>query len=260
MYYFYSSSISREHAEEGAIVTVTVTPDDGYKLTNLLVLDADGNELHLTDIGDGKYTFEMPNIRVNISATFDEIGEDDTFPFIDVSASEWYREAVEYVYEMGMMNGTSPTQFSPDAITTRGMIVTILHRMEAEPEAPASNFKDIVVGSYYENAVNWAAVNNIVNGVSDTTFAPDDVITREQMAAILYRYAQYKGYDVGTSGSLRDYMDVSRISAYAATAMLWANEQGVITGVTDTMLEPQGSATRAQVATMLMRFTKNIVK
>lgn len=132
--------------------------------------------------------------------------------------------------------------------------------MEAEPEAPASSFDDIVVGSYYENAVNWAAANNIVNGVSDTTFAPDDVITREQMAAILYRYAQYKGYDVSTSGSLRDYVDVSRISAYAATAMLWANEQGVITGETDTMLEPQGSATRAQVATMLMRFTKNIVK
>ena len=157
-----------------------------------------------------------------------------------------------------MMNGTSATQFSPDGTTTRGMIVTILHRLEGEPAAAASSFTDVAAGSYYEDAVNWAAANGIVNGVSETSFAPNTAITREQMAAILYRYAQFKGYDVSTSGSLGGYADASDISAYAATAMQWANGEGLINGVTDTTLDPQGSATRAQVATILMRFCEDI--
>ena len=165
---------------------------------------------------------------------------------------------MQYVYENGMMNGTSATQFSPDATTTRAMIVTMLHRLENEPAAQASSFTDVAAGSYYADAVAWAAANGIVNGVSETSFAPDDSITREQMAAILYRYASYKGYDVTASGSLNAYTDAAQVSSYAAAAMQWANGEGLITGVTGTTLDPQGSATRAQVATILMRFCENI--
>ena len=178
--------------------------------------------------------------------------------FTDVADDAWYADAVRYVYENGMMNGTDDTAFSPDANTTRAMIVTMLYRMEAEPTAQGSGFTDVAAGSYYADAVAWAAENGIVNGVSETSFAPDDSITREQMAAILYRYAQYKGYDVTASGNLSAYTDASQVSGYAAAAMQWANGEGLITGVTGTALDPQGSATRAQVATILMRFCEGI--
>ena len=255
-----SVSASPSRASEGATVTITVTPDDGYELDTLTVTDADGNNIRLTDAGDGKYTFTMPDSRVTVTATFTEIGAVDSFPFNDVASSAWYREAVEYVYENGMMNGTSDTVFSPNATTTRAMIVTILHRLENEPSASASSFTDVVAGSYYENAVNWAAANGIVNGVSETSFAPNTAITRGQMAAILYRYAQFKGYDVTASNDLSSYTDASQISAYATTAMQWANAEGLITGNTSTTLNPQGNATRAEVATILMRFCENIAK
>ena len=199
-------------------------------------------------------------VVVTFAKITDEQPEDKE-PFTDIAAGAWYADAVQYVYENGMMNGTSETMFSPEATTTRAMIVTILHRLENEPAAVDSDFTDVAGGSYYADAVDWAAANGIVNGVSETSFAPDDAITREQMAAILYRYAQSKGYDTTVGGmSLSEYADASRISAYATTAMQWANAEGLITGVTDTTLSPQGSATRAQVATILMRFVENIAK
>ena len=172
----------------------------------------------------------------------------------------WYYDAVQYVYENGMMNGISETAFGPDVTTSRAMIVTILYRLENEPETPAAGFTDVAAGTYYADAVAWAAANGIVTGVSETVFAPDNAITREQMAAILYRYAQFKGWDVTAGSGLSAYADASRISVYAVEAMRWANAEGLITGVTDTALEPQGSATRAQVATILMRFCENIAK
>ena len=178
--------------------------------------------------------------------------------FHDVPDSSWYADAVQYVYENGMMNGTSETMFSPDETTTRAMIVTILHRLENEPAAASSDFTDVAAGSYYADAVAWTAANGIVNGVNETSFAPDNPITREQLAAILYRYAQYKGYDVTADGSLDAYTDAAQISNYAAAAMQWANAEGLLTGVTATTLNPQGSATRAQVATILMRFAESI--
>ena len=157
-----------------------------------------------------------------------------------------------------MMNGTSSTRFSPDETTTRAMIVTILHRLENEPAASSSDFTDVADGSYYADAVAWSAANGIVNGVSETSFAPEDSITREQMAAILYRYAQFKGYDISASNDLSGYTDAAQISAYAVTAMQWANAEGLITGNTATTIDPTGNATRAEVATILMRFCENI--
>ena len=158
------------------------------------------------------------------------------------------------------MNGTSETTFGPNETTTRGMIVTILYRLEGEPEAEATSaFADVAADMYYADAVNWAAANNIVTGYDDTSFGPDDTITREQMAAILYRYAQYKGYDVTTGGmALNEYTDAGQISEYAVPAMQWANENGLITGSTATTIEPQGNALRAEVATILMRFCEGI--
>ncbi|HIV96904.1 MAG TPA: C69 family dipeptidase [Candidatus Agathobaculum stercoravium] len=180
--------------------------------------------------------------------------------FTDVPADSWYADAVQYVTENGLMNGTEETAFGPDETTTRGMIVAILYRMEGEPEAEASDFTDVNADAYYADAVAWANANGIVTGYGDGLFGPDDTITREQMAAILYRYAQYKGYDVTTTGSLDAYTDAAQISNYALTAMQWANEQGLITGSTSTTLEPQGNAIRAEAATILMRFCENIAK
>ena len=179
-------------------------------------------------------------------------------PFTDVKSGDWFQDAVAYVYDKGMMTGTSATTFAPNSTTTRGMIVTILYRLENEPAAGTSSFADVASGAYYAKAVAWAAENGVVTGTTATTFAPDAPITREQMAAILYRYATLKGYDVSQKADLSGYTDAGTISAYASDAMAWANAQGLITGVTNTTLAPKSSATRAQVATILMRFCETI--
>ena len=184
-----------------------------------------------------------------------------TADFVDVPADAWYAEAVQYVYENGMMSGTSETTFSPDLTTTRGMIVTILYRLENEPTVTGTTaFTDVAADQYYANAVAWAAQNGIVSGIDATTFAPNNAITREQMAAILYRYAQFKGYDVSAKADLSVYTDAAQVSTYATDAMAWANGAELITGTSATTLSPAGNATRAQVATILMRFCENIAK
>ena len=256
-----SVSVSPRNASEGATVTITVTPDAGYELDTLTVTDADGNNVSLTRESATRYTFTMPDSKVTVKASFTEITEQPAdLPFGDIASSAWYAEAVRYVYENGMMNGTSASTFSPNATTNRAMIVTILYRLENEPAASASGFTDVAVGSYYADAVAWAAANGVINGVSETSFAPNAPVTREQLAAILYRYAQLKGYDVTASGSLNGYADASQTSSYAVAAMQWANAEGLISGISSTVLDPQGSATRAQVATILMRFCENIAQ
>ena len=256
-----SVSVSPRNASEGATVIITVKPDTGYELDSLTVTDADGNNVSLTKKSDTQYTFTMPDSKVTVKATFTEITEQPAdLPFGDIASSAWYAEAVRYVYENGMMNGTSANTFSPNATTNRAMIVTILHRLENEPAASASGFTDVAAGSYYADAVAWAAANGVINGVSETSFAPNAPVTREQLAAILYRYAQLKGYDVTASGSLNGYADASQTSSYAVAAMQWANAEGLISGISSTVLDPQGSATRAQVATILMRFCENIAQ
>ena len=180
-------------------------------------------------------------------------------PFVDVPSGSWYEDAVWYVYENGLMAGTSDTTFAPDITTSRGMIVTILYRLEGTPAiSGASGFTDVADGQYYTDAVAWAAANNIVGGYGNGLFGPNDTITREQMAAILYRYAQYKGYDVTASADLSGYSDAAQVSSYALAALQWANAEGLVNGTSDTTLTPGGSATRAQVAVILMRFCENI--
>lgn len=235
--------------------TVTITPDEGYQIASITV-----NGEEVTIPSNGVLTGLDQNDEVIV--TFEPIPQGTTEePFDDVSDSAWYADAVQYVYENGIMNGVTVTEFGPNMTTNRAMIVTMLYRLEGEPAAETAGFTDVATGVYYADAVAWAQANNIVNGITETTFAPSNNISREQLATILYRYAQYKGYDVSVGGmSLNEYTDASQISAYATTAMQWANENGLVTGVTSTTLEPQGSATRAQVATILMRFVENIAK
>lgn len=175
-------------------------------------------------------------------------------PFTDVKGSDWFYDGVKYVYENGLMSGTGTATFSPNTATTRGMIVTILHRMEGEPAAAGEAFTDVEAGQYYAAAVAWASANKIVGGYGNGTFGPNDPITREQLAAILYRYAQFKGMDVSAKGDISRFSDRAAVSSYAVEAMTWAVGAGLLTGVGANTLDPKGHATRAQIATILMRF------
>ena len=252
---------SPTRAAKGATVTLTVRADEGYQLDGLTVTDSKGGTVKLTDKGSGTYTFTMPASKVTVQATFTQ-NQSGTLPFTDVKTGDWFYEAVQYVYDKGMMTGVSADRFAPASTTTRGMIVTILYRLENEPAVSGgSAFTDVESGAWYADAVAWAAANDIVNGTSATTFAPNSPITREQMATMLYRFAQYKGMDAVTlQENLTGYPDGGQVSDYAIPAMNWAVGQGLIAGMENGTLVPQGSATRAQVATILMRFCENVMQ
>lgn len=179
--------------------------------------------------------------------------------FSDVNSSDWFCGAVIFAHEKGLMNGTGGSWFEPYAPTTRGMIVTILHRIAGEP-APggACLFSDVTAGSYYSQAIAWAAENRIVTGYSAADFGPDDSITREQLATILCRYAAYKKYDVSGKADLGAFTDSGDISGFAADSLSWANAEGLITGTDTDTLEPKGNAVRAQAAEILMRFCTGV--
>ena len=179
-------------------------------------------------------------------------------PFRDVAAGAWYYSAVEYVYARSIMSGTAADLFAPNQNTTRGMIVTMLHRLEGSPAALPASFRDVSAGAYYAGPVAWASANGIVTGTGDGLFSPDAPVTREQMAAILYRYAQYKGLDASARADLGRFPDAPRVSLYAAEPMSWAVGAGLING-SDGLLDPAGQATRAQVAAIFQRFCVNLL-
>ena len=184
--------------------------------------------------------------------------EEFIMPFKDIPEGEWYFEAVEYASRNGLMNGVSETEFAPHLPTTRAMLVTILFRLEeTEKEYKNSIFSDVKDGLWYTDAVNWAAENGIVNGISDTLFDPDSPITREQTAVMLYRYAQYKKLDTAESKTISSFEDSSDVSVWAKSAMEWAYASELINGMSETVLAPREGASRAQTATMLMRFIEN---
>lgn len=194
---------------------------------------------------------KMPTYAIDM-AVEEETG------FDDVSSSAWYADAVEYVVSNGVMNGTGDTTFEPDAALSRSMMVQVLYNMENKPAASDAAFIDVADNAWYADAVAWAAENKLVNGVEENQFAPDDNITREQMAAILYRYAQYKGQDVSARADMNAYTDFAEISSYAEPMLAWAVSEGLITGSSDTTLSPAGNATRAEVAVVLMRYLQQI--
>lgn len=179
-------------------------------------------------------------------------------PFVDVQAGVWHRDAVAFVFSKGIMGGTSDTTFAPEGKLNRGMLVTMLHRMEGTPTSPLSAFTDVRADQYWAEAIGWASRNGVVLGYSSTEFAPGRDITREQLAVILYRYAQLKGYDVSARSDLSGYTDQGSIGAYALEAMQWAVAEELIGGKTSTTLIPGGEATRAEAAVILLRFCQNV--
>lgn len=250
---------SPSSAEKGATITITLSPDKGYKLDKLTVTDGSGKTVSTVKKSDTVYTFTMPASAVNVGVSYVKATETPSkTKFNDVSANDWFASAVDYVTGKGMMNGTADNTFSPKANTTRGMIVTVLYRLENQPSTSAASFTDVASGAYYANAVAWANANGIVSGYDSGKFGPNDKVTREQLAAILYRYAQYKKYDVSGANSLDGYTDAQSVSSYAVPALQWANAAGVVTGKSGSKLDPKGNATRAEVAAMLMRFCENV--
>ena len=254
-------------ARPDTVVTVYATPDTGYKRVELSAIDASGQRLRLTHVRDDRYTFTMPASPVSVSAVF---ARQDTerpdpnpdpgntnekeLPFSDVRTKDWFYDAVSYVYNRGLMSGTEGTLFSPNVTTTRAMIVAILYKLEGQPDSGLSDFTDVPAHQYYAGAVSWAASHGIVSGYGGGLFGPNDPITREQMARILFQYAQMKGYSTQARADLSRYSDAGRISGYAKDAMSWANALGLINGLDDGRLSPGGGATRAQAASIVMNF------
>lgn len=250
---------SPSSAEKGATITITLSPDKGYKLDKLTVTDGSGKTVSTVKKSDTVYTFTMPASAVKVGVSYVKATETPSkTKFNDVSANDWFASAVDYVTGKGMMNGTADNTFSPKAHTTRGMVVTVLYRLENQPSTSAASFTDVASGAYYANAVAWANANGIVSGYGSGKFGPNDKVTREQLAAILYRYAQYKKYDVSGAKSLDGYTDAQSVSSYAVPALQWANAAGIVTGKSGSKLDPKGNATRAEVAAMLMRFCENV--
>lgn len=240
----------KKTASKGTTVTVTASPSKGYVVDAVKVVDKDGKDVAVTE-KDGKYVFTMPASAVTVTGSFKaETPAPVTLPFSDVKSGNWFYDAVKYAYAQGLMTGTSATTFAPNGTMNRAMIVTVLYRLEKSPAVTgASKFTDVPAGQWYSDAVAWAAANKIVNGYDETTFGPMNAVTREQMAAILFRYEQVKGLEnVTLEENLNRFPDQNKISAYAIPALQWAVGQKIINGNADGTLDPTGTATRAQVA------------
>ena len=247
-------------AKAGETVTLTPAPDAGYEVVDVTVTDRFGDAVEVTEQADGTYTFTMPNGQVSVNVTFVEV-QTEPLPFTDVSETDWFHDAVQYVYDNGLMGGVGDGQFAPNATTNRAMVVTILYRLAGEPAVSGDvGFTDVESGLWYTNAVAWAAQKGIVNGISETEFAPAGDLTREQLATILYRYAESAGYDVSAQADLSGFPDAGDIQEYATQALSWAVAEGLLQGFEDDTLRPQGNATRAQIAAILMRFCQTVAE
>ena len=267
-----SVTVSPKNPEKGDQVTITPTPDEEYTVDTVIVTDPNGKPVAVTPNDDGTYTFVQPTGKVTITVTFRKLTSVSDCPrdkscpmapFTDADRNAWYHDGIHYCVEHGLMSGYGNGIFGPNKSLSRGMLVQILYNLEDRPAtSDAEMFKDVPDSAWCFDAVNWAASVGIVGGYGNGMYRPDDSITREQLAAMLYRYAQYKEYDVsvGEGTNLLSYTDASRISEYAIPAMQWACGTGIIAGVTSSTLVPKGTATRAQVATMLMRFADKVAQ
>lgn len=252
-------TVTPKTAAKGKLVTVTVTPDAGYRLDKLTATGKNGDDLTLTDIGGGKYTFVMPTGGARVSGSFVKIIQAaEGQPFEDVPQGAWFVDAVKYVYQNGLMAGTSATTFSPYANTSRGMIVTVLHGMCGKPVFEGCVFSDVEEGAYYAKATCWASQNQIISGFGQGKFGPDEDVQRDQLAVIMMRYAQYLGLETPERADLSGFADADQISAYAQEAMSWANAVGLLSGKGDGIMDPQGVATRAEVAAMMARLDQMV--
>ena len=259
-----SITATHKRASKNSTVTITATPDEGYVVDAVTVTEKDGDKVEVTKKDDNKYTFKMPASDVTVKATFKaeqtEPEQPSGLPFTDVAKDAWYFPAVEYVFNNGLMNGTTATTFAPNVNLNRAMMAAVLYNMEGQPACDKSGlFSDVADGKWYTDAVNWAASNNIVSGMPDGTYAPDQALTREQMASILYRYAEYKGIDVSARADLSTFTDGTTVSPWAQDVVQWAVAEKLMSG-NGTELQPKGTATRAQVATVLMNYCENVAK
>lgn len=260
-----ANTVKADKTKAAAGDTVTLTAAGEGTLT---VTDANGKTVALTDLGSGKYTFKMPSAKVSVGfkTTADQPcdgGKDcPSAPFTDVDTAKWYHLSVDYVLTHKMMNGVSSRAFAPNANLTRGMLVQILYNLEGKPKGTAANFSDVQADAWYAEAIGWAASNKVVTGYADGTFRPNAAVTREQAAAILYRYAQSKGIDVsvGENTNILSYVDVQQASEYAIPALQWAVGAGVLNGKNGGRLAPTGTATRAEIAAIMQRWCENIIK
>lgn len=253
-------TVSPSRASSGRTVTITAAPDTGFALESLTVLDSRGNEIALTDKGDGKYTFTMPASRVTVEASFAPA----PLPFEDVAPGAWYESAVRYAYFHNIMEGMRETEFSPTTALTRAMAAQILYNLEGQPDLSSENlgypYEDVDAQAWYGNAVYWARITGVATGYGDGTFQPGDSITRQEFAQMLYNYTKYKGYDLSAEGDLSTFPDANSIADWAEAAMSWANGNELINGHNDGTLEPGGTATRAQGASILMQFDQSLVE
>ena len=253
-------SVRPTSASVGTRVAITVDSDSGYELDRIVVLNEGGTELALTQRNENTYTFIMPDGRVSIDAHFVRVEMPSTSNvFYDVAQGAWYYDAVQYVTQRGLMTGVSDRQFAPNAILSRAQAVQILYALAGGPTVSASNdFVDVNRGDWYADAVSWATANGVVSGMGKEMFGPNAPLTREQLALILYHYAQVAGYAPHQGGmAIQEFSDSASISGWALEAVQWAVNAGLISGTGDGMIDPDGTATRAQVAQIFMNFCQD---
>ena len=278
-------SVMPATALKGTIISVIVEPNPGYTMEGLFVIEKGGLSIPVEKKGECIYQFTMPDTDVEVSATFIAVSsggaQRPTIPvtpptpqppessdpsepdkpitpehhsFSDVPTNTWYSDAVQYVFERGLMVGVSETAFNPNASTTRGQLVTILYRMEGSPSINSINrFSDVLENQWYSDAIKWATVNGIIGGYGNGKFGPEDSITREQLIVVLYRYLNLKNIDTSRSTDMSVFSDYQQISEYAYSAMQWAVAEGLVCGTSASTVTPVGNSTRAQLAVILQR-------
>ncbi len=247
--------LSKERAEAGDTVIITVTPDKGYENGNPVVLDTNKKPVEVTDNGNGTFSFKMPSGGVNVETKFSKIDY-----FDDVTENDWFDEASWYCAAHGLIQGTGHRQFDGHIGTNRAMLVTVLYRLANSTDALESIFDDVESGKWYSEAIGWAAHNKIVEGYGNGKFGPDDTLTREQMVAVLYRYSMFMKYDVSKLNSLNTFTDADAISEWALQAMKWAAGNGIVEGIGNDLISPETGATRAQFAAMMQRYITTFIQ
>ncbi len=246
--------VSTAHPDYGEVVTIVPQPEPGYAVEAVTVTDADGEALAVMALENGSYQFTQPRGTVTINVTFAKKPV-EPLPFVDVAAEDWYGDAVAAVYARGLMAGTAEDTFAPELAATRGMVVSILHRLAGSPTVNAEVFADVAVDDWYGQAVAWAASECIASGTSAETFSPNAAVTREQLAALLFNFATQQGMNTTARSDLSSFDDAAAVSDWAQDAVSWAHAEGLLAGTSATTLSPQGEATRAQLAAMLVRFS-----
>ena len=254
--------VSPKNAVPGTLVTVTPQPAPGYELATLSVLDQYGNEVDVNPLGNGNYSFKMPRSGVKVEATFYCTGSElcPTHHLSDVLVKAWYHDAVDYVVEHGIMTGTSATTFEPNTTLSRAMVAQILYNLEGQPTVTGESTFTDVSGHWAIDAITWAQKTGVVTGYENNTFRPENNVTRQEFAQMMYNYAAYKDYDLSAKGDLSQFTDGDSVQEWAVTAVSWANGNALINGHDDGTLEPGGTTTRAQAASILMRFDQNLVE